>query len=89
MIADATGHGFPSALITAAARSCFSVMHKLAQEDPEFSFSPAAMLSYANRVIYDASLAKIMMTFFIGVIDFSSGKLTYASAGHNPLVIQE
>ena len=84
MIADATGHGFPSALITASARSCFSVMQKLAQEDPDFSFSPSAMLSFANRVIYDASLAKIMMTFFIGVIDFDREKLTYSSAGHNP-----
>jgi serine phosphatase RsbU (regulator of sigma subunit) len=84
MIADATGHGFPSALITAAARSCFSVMHKLAQDDPEFSFSPGAMLSYANRVIFDASLSKIMMTFFIGVIDFETMTITYSSAGHNP-----
>lgn len=84
MIADATGHGFPSALITASARSCFSVLHKLAQEDPEFSFSPSAMLSYANRVIYDASLGKIMMTFFVGVIDFDAKMLSYSSAGHNP-----
>jgi sigma-B regulation protein RsbU (phosphoserine phosphatase) len=84
MIADATGHGLPCALITASARSCFSVMHKLAQEDPEFSFSPSAMLSYANRVIYDASVGKIMMTFFIGVIDFDTQTLTYSSAAHNP-----
>ena len=40
MIADATGHGLSSALITASARSCFSVMAKLAQEDPDFTFSP-------------------------------------------------
>jgi len=84
MIADATGHGLPSALITAAARSCFSVIGKLAQEDPDFSFSPAAMLSYANRVVYDASLGKIMMTFFVATIDFAAGTITYSSAGHNP-----
>lgn len=84
MIADATGHGLPSALITASARSCFSVMHKLAQEDPEFSFSPSAMLSFANRVIFDAAFGKIMMTFFIGVVDFGSKTLSYSSAGHNP-----
>jgi sigma-B regulation protein RsbU (phosphoserine phosphatase) len=84
MIADATGHGFPSALITASARSCFSVLHKLAQETPNYSFSPADMLSYANRVIYESSLAKIMMTFFVGVIDFGSGEMKYSSAGHNP-----
>jgi sigma-B regulation protein RsbU (phosphoserine phosphatase) len=84
MIADATGHGFPSALITASARSCFSVMHKLAQGDETFSFSPSAMMSFANRVIYDAALGKIMMTFFIGVFDFNEMSFTYSSAGHNP-----
>lgn len=84
MIADATGHGFPSALITASARSCFSMMHKLAQEDPDFSFSPSAMLAFANRVIYDASLGKIMMTFFVGVLDFETNQISYSSAGHNP-----
>jgi len=84
MIADATGHGLPSALITASARSCFSVMHKLAQEENEFGFSPGAMLAYANRVIHDAAQGRIMMTFFIGVIDFEKGKIQYASAGHNP-----
>ncbi len=84
MIADATGHGLPSALITAAARSCFSVMHKLAQEDPDFSYSPGAMLSFANRVVHDAANGQINMTFFIGVIDLDTGELTYSSAGHNP-----
>lgn len=84
MIADATGHGFGSALITASARSCFSVMQKLATEDPDFTFSPSAMLSYANRAIFDASMGKIMMTFFCGVIDFEEGQFTYSSAGHNP-----
>lgn len=84
MIADATGHGLPSALITASARSCMSILHKLAQEDPDFTFSPSAMLAYANRVVHDAALGKIMMTFFIGVFDFESKTLTYSSAGHNP-----
>ncbi len=84
MIADATGHGLPSALITASARSGASVLQKLAEDDPEFNFSPQAMLSYANRVIFEAANGKIMMTFFIGVIDFDSNTLTYSSAGHNP-----
>ncbi len=84
MIADATGHGLPSALITAAARSCFSVMHKLAQEDPDFTYSPGSMLAYANRVVHDAANGQINMTFFIGVVDFTKAELTYASAGHNP-----
>ncbi|HUP57614.1 MAG TPA: SpoIIE family protein phosphatase [Bdellovibrionota bacterium] len=84
MIADATGHGFPSALITASARSCFSVMHKLAQEHGQLSISPVTMLHYANRVIFEASASKIMMTMFVAVIDFDTSTLAYASAGHNP-----
>ena len=84
MIADATGHGMPSALITAAARSCFSVLNKLAQDNPNFSYSPIEMLSFANRVIHEAAQGKIMMTFFVATLDFSTGKLTYSSAGHNP-----
>jgi len=84
MISDATGHGLPSALITAAARSCFSVISKIAQEDEDFSYSPAAMLNYANRVVFEAAKGKIMMTFFIASLDLESMKLTYSSAGHNP-----
>lgn len=84
LIADATGHGLPCALITAAARSCVSVMHKLAQEDVGFTFAPGSMLAYANRVVHDAASGKIMMTFFAGVFDFKERTFSYSSAGHNP-----
>lgn len=84
LIADATGHGVSSALITAAAHSCFSTLKMIRQMNPEFSFSPAKLLAYANRVIYEAATGKIMMTFFACVIDFKNHTLTYANAGHNP-----
>ena len=83
-ISDATGHGLPSALITASARSCVSMIQKLAQEKKDFQLSPGNLLSYANRVVFDAASGRILMTFFAGVIDFESRTLTYASAGHNP-----
>ena len=84
MIADATGHGFPSALITASARSCFSVIQKLSQKEKDIIHSPKSLLSFANRAIYDSGNGQIMMTFFVGVIDLDEKTLTYASAGHNP-----
>ncbi len=84
MIADATGHGVPSALITASARSCFSVLAKLAREKEYFHLNPGEMMSYTNRVVFDAAMTKIMMTFFIGVIDLDGKSITYANAGHNP-----
>jgi len=84
MVADATGHGLPSALITAAAHSCFSVIHKQAEEDPDFVLSPARLLTYANRAVYGAANGKIMMTFFCGVFDRGKKLFTFANAGHNP-----
>jgi sigma-B regulation protein RsbU (phosphoserine phosphatase) len=42
------------------------------------------MMSYTNRVVFDAATTKIMMTFFIGVIDLEANTITYANAGHNP-----
>lgn len=83
-IADATGHGLPSALVTASARSCISMIHKLTMENPEYPLSPGHMLTYANKVIHDTTSGNIMMTFFAAVIDFDAQTITYASAGHNP-----
>jgi sigma-B regulation protein RsbU (phosphoserine phosphatase) len=83
-IADATGHGVPSALITASAHSAFSVLKKLVEEQPEAPLSPSTMLTYLNRSIHDSSKGNIMMTYFMGVIDFNAKTLTYANAGHNP-----
>ncbi len=83
-IADATGHGLQCALITAAARSAFSVLQKMAEENPHFDFSTGRMLDFFNRAIHDSASGRIMMTAFIGVLDLSTGTLAYSNAGHNP-----
>ncbi|MFM9063506.1 MAG: hypothetical protein ACKOOI_10815, partial [Pirellula sp.] len=49
---------------------------------PDADDTPGAMLAFANRVVNEAASGQIMMTFFACVVDFSSMKLTYASAGH-------
>ena len=83
IIADATGHGLPSALMTASARSCFSVVEKLAKE-AKASMSTAEMLSIANRVVYDSAQGKIMLTCFACILDFDEHTISYSSAAHNP-----
>jgi serine phosphatase RsbU (regulator of sigma subunit) len=87
MIADATGHGLPSALITAAARSFFSMSEQLVINTYSQFQSPSQMLQYANRTIYDAAMGKILMSAFVCVIDTDAMTLTFANAGHNPPVI--
>lgn len=81
-IADATGHGLPSALITAAAHSCMNVLEKLVQ-DNTVSITPNLILKYANRAIYSAAKGQVMMTFFAAVIDVETRSITYSNAGHN------
>lgn len=83
VIADATGHGLSSALMTASARGCFSVIEKLVA-DARFELDPNEMLSVANRVVYDSAQGKIMMTAFVCILDFSTHMITFASAAHNP-----
>ena len=83
MIADATGHGIPSALITASARSCFSVVEQLIQSDKVTDFTPADVLKIANKVIQDASKGKIYMTMFVSIVDFNQNVIIYSNAGHN------
>lgn len=88
-IADATGHGLPSALITAAMRSCFSViektfLHQNTSEAADREYTPSEMITIANQSIYDSSQGQIMMTLFLAILDTRTGDLQYSSAGHNP-----
>jgi len=84
VIADATGHGIPSALITAAAKSCFCVVEKHAADSGVAPLSAKTMLETANSAIYGAGGGKVMMTLFIAIMDCDTGEVEYASAGHNP-----
>lgn len=77
-IGDATGHGAPAALITAAARSAAAVIESLP------NVTPGSALSIMNRAIHQTSKGQIMMTFFMAAVDVKNGTFTYASASHDP-----
>lgn len=74
-IGDATGHGAPAALITSAARSAASVMQ-------HFNLDAKQIMRLLNRSIYDVSRGRVMMTFFLAVIDPETGTCTYCNASH-------
>jgi len=81
-IGDATGHGMGPAFITAAARSAASVIEVIP------NISPAKILAYLNRSIYEFSRGEIMMTFFVAAINKKTGQMTYANASHeSPFII--
>ena len=77
-IGDATGHGVPAALMTAAAKSVASVVETME------NVTPASAMSMLNKSIYSASKGKICMTFFIASLDRATGEMLYCNASHEP-----
>ncbi|MGE3760282.1 MAG: PP2C family protein-serine/threonine phosphatase, partial [Pseudobdellovibrionaceae bacterium] len=81
-IGDATGHGAPAALITAAAKSAATIIERL-------NVGPGQALDLLNRAIADVSKGKIMMTFFLAAYDTETHKLTYSNASHEPPILMK
>ncbi|MBT4762674.1 MAG: SpoIIE family protein phosphatase [Bdellovibrionaceae bacterium] len=82
LIGDATGHGVPSALITAAAQSSFTTQVNSAIEN-NYKIDTAQLMTGLNRAIYSASKGRIKMTFFIAKINLISGGCEYTNASHD------
>jgi sigma-B regulation protein RsbU (phosphoserine phosphatase) len=78
LVCDATGHGVPAALITAAAHSCVSTL-KIDAETKVVS--PKAALDKLNKVICSMN-SDILMTAFVLEIDEEKKTITYSNASH-------
>jgi len=77
-IGDATGHGAPAALLTAAARSAASALETF----PELTVSQ--MMQIFNRSVYSTAKGHVLMTLFLGLYDPADGTLHYCNASHEP-----
>ncbi len=76
-IADVSGKGIPAALIMAGFR-----MSLLAEIRNEFAIR--AVMRKVNTLLYESTDRNKFVTAFYGVLDWSSGMLTFCNAGHNP-----
>jgi serine phosphatase RsbU (regulator of sigma subunit)/CBS domain-containing protein len=74
LIADASGHSIPAAMVAIMARTAF---HAVAPT----TASPAAVLTGMNEQLHGLT-GEHFVTAFYGVIDRDSRLLTYANAGH-------
>lgn len=79
VIGDVTGHGVPSAMITAAAKAACDVVRSL----DGANLTPGRLLSVMNRAIYESARRKFVMTCFAAIIDTRARRITYSNAGHN------
>ncbi|MEZ4871093.1 MAG: SpoIIE family protein phosphatase [Bdellovibrionales bacterium] len=77
-IGDATGHGAPAALVTAAARSASIIIEKLP------GISAAEIASVLNSAVYGTAKSEVLMTFFIGIYHADQRRLEYVNASHDP-----
>lgn len=78
IVCDATGHGVPAALITAAAHSCISTI----KIDAEKNYvSPSAVLDKLNKVVCSMN-SEILMTAFVVEIDEEKKQIIYSNASH-------
>ncbi len=79
LIADASGHGAPAAVLMAVA-------HSIAHTRPEPAVRPGELLTYLNAHLTRQYTRQTghFMTAFYAVFDPRNETLAYASAGHNP-----
>jgi sigma-B regulation protein RsbU (phosphoserine phosphatase) len=86
IVCDATGHGVPAALITAAAHSCIST---LKIESEQNYISPKSVLEKLNKVICYMN-TDILMTAFVLEIDEVKKTITYSNASHmTPFLVRK
>jgi sigma-B regulation protein RsbU (phosphoserine phosphatase) len=87
LLGDATGHGVPAALITAAAQSCCTAIQEISRRVPAYKMTPGTIMRELNVAIHHAAKGGMNMTFFIAMIDLKSGGMVYANASHElPIV---
>ena len=86
VIGDVTGHGVPSAMITAAAKAACDVARAVHRDD----VTCTQLLEIMNRAIFESAKRKFVMTCFASILDPATRTITYANAGHNfPYIYRE
>ncbi len=81
VVADVSGKGIPAAL--------FMMMAKTIIKTNALSGYPVnEVLARANNTLFENNETSMFVTAFLGILDFNTGELSYANAGHNPPLIR-
>jgi serine phosphatase RsbU (regulator of sigma subunit) len=79
-VGDVSGKGMPAALY-------MTMLKGSLQAQANRETGPAAILSRVNRMFRQSAEANTFVTLTYGMIDIANGLMTFARAGHNPMVV--
>ncbi|MCP4116315.1 MAG: SpoIIE family protein phosphatase [Desulfobacteraceae bacterium] len=79
-LGDVSDKGVPAALFMVITRT-------LIKTTAEHELSPARIMSHINNILGEDNPRAMFVTLIIGVLNFRTGALTYASGGHNPPIL--
>ena len=82
VIADVSGKGVPAAMFMATAKTMVKNYARMGLE-------PDEVFTAVNRQLCEGNEAGLFVTTWLGVLELSSGRLSYANAGHNPPLLYE
>ena len=83
VMADVSGKGIPAALFMMAAKI-------ILQNNAMMGKTPVQILTDTNAVIFANNKMELFVTVWLGILEISTGKLTYADGGHlKPLLYQD
>jgi serine phosphatase RsbU (regulator of sigma subunit) len=81
IIADVSGKGIPGSMVMAVTRTIIRLVAN------KHRANAAETLKETNRLIARQIKRGMFVTAFYAVLDEETGRLTFASAGHNPMVV--
>jgi sigma-B regulation protein RsbU (phosphoserine phosphatase) len=91
VLGDVSGKGISAALLMAAVQSALRAQFydgfTLTRGSHPLPLSPAAVVSRLNLQFYENTPREKYVTFFFGMYDAATRKLTYTNAGHLPPVL--
>ena len=82
IVGDVSGKGVSAAFFMTMAKGIIKTVAKKIR-------APKLALSEMNTVFYENSPPEVFISAIYGLFDMKAGKLTFARAGHNPLVVKK
>ncbi|MGN0412249.1 MAG: SpoIIE family protein phosphatase [Lachnospiraceae bacterium] len=82
VIADVSGKGVPAALFMVIAKT-------LIKNQAQMGLEVNDVFTVVNRLLCEGNDAGLFVTAWMGILDLTSGVLSFANAGHNPPLLKK